>query len=103
MDRWGNLTQMKVYDINSSTVRRTYNSTYLSDANHSAVYIRNRMASTTAQDGTSAAVTLATNVYDDYGPPVNNPIVNVINIRQFDSATSTTSFQWRGNWTKVDQ
>ena len=94
-DLWGNLTRMKVYEINSSTVRRQYDQTYLNDSAHTQRYIRNRMIDSKVTEA-GVQTTLVTNVYDNYGPPVNNPIVNVINIRQFDSATSTPSLTARG-------
>ena len=100
-DMWGNLTHMKLYDINSSTLRRQYDQTYLKDTAHAARYTRNRMVDSKVTEA-SVTTTLVTNVYDNYGPPVNNPIANVINIRQFDSATSTPSLTARGNCDEFD-
>ena len=94
LDSWGNLATMKVYDINSPTVRRTYTNVYKTDSGFMQKYMRNRLYSSTVADGTSAAVTMVTNGYDVY----SGGIVAVNNMRQFDYGM-TTSTTARGNMT----
>lgn len=61
LDVWGNLTQVKLYDINSlTTPLRTYTNTYLSSSNYTSRHIRNRLLTSAISDGTTS-ITLVTN------------------------------------------
>ncbi len=100
-DAYGNVTQTKLYNYgNLTTPARTYTNTYVTDANYTSRYIRNRLASSTVTDG-SVTATLATNYYDTitcsyfYSGPT--PMSNA---RQHDDANYGQSFYYRGNVSK---
>jgi len=64
LDRYGNLTDMQVYDFgNFSTPARTYHNTYLTSSNYTSRYMFNRLRASTVTDGTRTA-TLSQIYYD---------------------------------------
>ncbi len=97
VDRYGNVTQSKLYDYSDlNTPAKTYNTTYLTSANgadYTALYIRNRVASTTLTDRNGTTTTLQTNTYDQY--PTG--IAATGNIQMQDAADYGPSFTARGN------
>lgn len=95
MDQYGNVTQTKLYAINSlSTPAKTYTNTYLSSSNYTSLYIYNRLVSSTVSDGNNTTWTLVTNTYDS-GSLASAPSVTLLdsNIGPYrGNVTSSTSF-----------
>ncbi len=68
LDQYGNVTTSEEWDygLNLAT-RKIYSMTYVTDANYTSRFIRNRLLQATLQVGTGPLTTLATNVYDTPG------------------------------------
>jgi YD repeat-containing protein len=93
LDDYGNVTQTRLYNYgNLTTPARTYTNTYLTNANYTSRYIRNRLLTSTVTDGTNN-VTLVSNTYD------GGTLTNVTNMVAHDAAYGT-SFTYRGNLTR---
>ena len=84
---------MNIFDYGSSTARRTFTNTYSAASALTSRYIRNRLLTATVLEA-GVTTTIVTNVYDGY----NTAIVNVNNLRQFDTSNNT-AFTARGNLT----
>src|SRR5262249_40607563 len=85
LDIYYNVTLTKIYDYgNLSTPARTYDSVYLSYANYTSRYIRNRLTSATVTVGGSTT-TLVTNYYDGAGPSSCGGLQNQTVARLHDS------------------
>ena len=107
LDPYGNISHSEVYDYGSlSTAARTYNYTYLTDANYVNRYIRNRMLTATVTPAGGSAVTLVTNTYDNYSAEC--AAVYVMTARtgllNHDDTNYGTGMTYRGNvtaWTSM--
>jgi YD repeat-containing protein len=87
IDVWGNMTSMKAYDFGvTSAPRRTYTNTYLNTSAYAALYINNRLLTSTVLEG-GVTTTLVTNSYD-----TARPLVTVTGVRQFDPAFTNVVF-----------
>ncbi len=97
-DAYGNVTQTKVYNYgNLTTPARTYTNSYLTDANYTSRYIRNRLVSSTVTDG-SVTTTLVSNLYDGGCPYVS--LAAMTNAREHDDSNYGQTFFYRGNVTQ---
>ncbi len=97
IDAYGNVTQSSIYDWNNlTTPARTYNNTYVTDANYTSRYIRNRLLSSTVTGG-GQTVTLATNVYDCYGGICSTTNVSDPSQLREHDGTYDVNFHYRGN------
>jgi RHS repeat-associated protein len=94
LDTHGSLVQQQVYDYGAASPTRTYNFTYLTDANYTSRHIFNRMTSATVTDASGAVKGLVSNTYDQWGTAVQ------YNVGMHDSANYGTGFNFRGNLTK---
>ena len=91
LDLYGNITQSQAFDYgNLTTPARTYNYTYLTDANYTSRYIRNRMTSVTLN-----GATLATNTYD------GSSLTPRTGLPYHDDTNYGASFTYRGNVTQT--
>jgi YD repeat-containing protein len=106
LDRYGNVVATNVYKPDDlSSVLRTYTNVYVTDANYTSRYIRNRLLTSTVVEGTKQAV-LASNGYDQYGTwsscwPLFSYAIGVTpvtGLRQHDAAYDA-NFRYRGNVT----
>ena len=64
VDQYGNLTSLQITDFNGAV--RTYNSTYLTDANYTSRYMFNRLTGSSVTGGGQTS-TLVSNSYDQFG------------------------------------
>jgi RHS repeat-associated protein len=99
----GNLTQLNAYDYNvASAPARTYNYTYLTDANYTSRYINNRLATATVQNNAgTVTATLTNNSYDNTANSCANfptGLTSLSGMHEHDAAYDTTTV-YRGNVT----
>jgi hypothetical protein len=95
LDEYGNVTQVRLYDWGTpAQVKKTYAYTYLTDANYTSRYIRNRLVSATVSEG-GVTKTLVTNAFDQ------SALTNRTGLREHDSSGYGTSFAYRGNITST--
>ena len=99
LDAYGNVSQSAVYDY-GLTLARTYNYTYLTDANYTSRYIRNRLTQATMTVGV-ATTQLVTNTYDGYGSVCAGAlgIVSRTGTTRHDDTNYGTGLVYRGNVT----
>jgi hypothetical protein len=106
LDGYGNVTQTKQYDFGMAEASaRTYTNTYLSGANWTSRYIRNRLKLSTLTKG-AFSIELARNYYDDEPRPDcgSGYVLQTIagnSQKQHDTATYTSSYYYRGNAVSV--
>jgi RHS repeat-associated protein len=95
--------QQQVYDFgNLSTPARTYNLTYVTDANYTSRYIRNRLLTATVTLASGSTTALVTNTYDGYSSSVCSPVSALsarTGLRLHDDTNFGTGFVYRGNVT----
>ena len=92
LDVYGNVSWTKLYDYgNLTTPVRTYTNTYLADPAYTSLYIRNRLLTSTLNDGTNTT-TLVSNTYD------TTALTDAPGLRGHDP-TYNTGFTVRGNVT----
>ena len=102
LDGYGNVTQSKQYDFGLVEAdARVYTNQYLTDANWTSRYIRNRLKVSTLTRGTYS-LELARNYYDHEARPncgsgASLQAIPGNNQRQHDSMTYTISYPYRGN------
>jgi YD repeat-containing protein len=95
MDQYGNVTQTKLYALNSlTTPAKIYTNTYLSGSNYAADYIYNRLLSSTVSDGNQVTWTLVTNTYDSssLASAPNATLLDTTVSAYRGNVTSSTSF-----------
>jgi RHS repeat-associated protein len=103
LDAYGNLTVQNVYDYpNAGSVARTYNFSYLTDANYTSRYIRNRLLSAQVTVSATGVVTqLISNTYDAYSTTCGGAsgLVSRTGLPMHDDTNYGTGFAYRGNVT----
>ena len=96
LDTHGSVVWTKLYDYgNLSTPARTYNHTYLTNANYTSRFMFNRAVTSTVTPAGGGPITLFTNYYDNYGgcgPFAQGPVGGLVD---FDPAYATLLY--RGN------
>ena len=103
LDGYGNLSQSQAFDYGntSGTPDRTYDYTYLTDANYTSLYIRNRLRTATVTAGASKTYLVGLVGYD--GVPCNLQYIVSCGMPQdqpglvLHDPSYDTNFRYRGN------
>ena len=97
LDTYGNITQSQAFEYNNlTTPARTYTYQYLTNANYTSRYIRNRLTSATVTAG-GQTTTLISNVYDYYDAPLTDRVY----LNGFHDPAYDRTFTYRGNLSRT--